>query len=425
MEKDNKIPGENSRKADSIFNNRSGSDQYSFLSQEEIDQMWKEISSDLEIEELWGRISDDLDVVMPVRYGYSIILKSIAALIIILIGLVPVLRKAVNEIDESHPGIADMIYQSEQVTEMNLIDSEDGIRTQYAENKAIIQKWEEKTDNDYRYHPGVIIPQIQFHPDLVITTEEKIPEDKIGELSLPYFDQELTGVIIEKDRDSLKRTKSPSSGRNLTLLNESGRISAGLSMSFKNTWLLNNETFEGLRPASLNRTRIVFFPDIGINLNYSFNTNWQLQADAFFYSVTGQKYNKYESGHYISKEITLRYSTLAISARRRFPGGAWFPSGTTFGAQAGIYLSVLQQADLRKDLEIKDIGSQFQGFDIGLRLGGEIELPLTKNLSVAPGISLSLGFPNIYNDNDKIPGYLKRTRNGSEGFCFSFYYHFN
>jgi len=196
-------------------------------------------------------------------------------------------------------------------------------------------------------------------------------------------------------------------------------------MSFKNTWLLNNETFEGLRPASLNRTRIVFFPDIGINLNYSINTNWQLQADAFFYSVTGQKYNKYESGHYISKEITLRYSTLAISARRRFPGGAWFPSGTTFGAQAGIYLSVLQQADLRKNLEIKDIGSQFQGFDIGLRLGGEIELPLTKNLSVAPGISLSLGFPNIYNDNDKIPGYLKRTRNGSEGFCFSFYYHFN
>ena len=169
MEKDNKIPGENSRKADSIFNNRSGSDQYSFLSQEEIDQMWKEISSDLEIEELWGRISDDLDVVMPVRYGYSIILKSIAALIIILIGLVPVLRKAVNEIDESHPGIADMIYQSEQVPVMNLIDSEDGLRTEYAENKNIIQKGEEKTDNDYRYHPGVIVPQIQFHPDLVRT----------------------------------------------------------------------------------------------------------------------------------------------------------------------------------------------------------------------------------------------------------------
>ena len=105
MEKDNKIPGENRRKADTIFNNRSGSDQYSFLSQEEIDQMWKEISSDLEIEELWVRISDDLDVVMPERYRYSIILKSIAALIIILIGLVPVLRKAVNEIDESHSGI--------------------------------------------------------------------------------------------------------------------------------------------------------------------------------------------------------------------------------------------------------------------------------------------------------------------------------
>jgi len=425
LEKDNNISGESSSKADAIFNNRSGSDQYSVLSQEEIDQIWEEISSDLEIEELWGRISDNLDVVIPERSRYSIIAKSVAALIIILIGMVPVLRKAMNEIDQSHHGIADIIYQVEQAPVMNLIDSQEGIGIHHAENKSTVQNAEEKTTSDYRHYPGVTISDIQFHPDLVITTEEKILENKKGELSLPYIDPELAGRFIEINRDSLKKTRSLTSGINLTVLNEIGRISCGLSMSFKNTWLLNNETFEGLRPASLTRTRFVFFPDLGLNLNYSFNSNWQLQAEAFFYSVTGQKYNKYESGHYISKEITLRYSTIAISARRRFPGSSWFPSGMSFGAQAGFYFSVLQQADLRKDLNIKDIRSQFHGFDIGLRLAGEIELPLSENYSIAPGISVSLGFPNIYNDNDKIPGYLRRTRNGNEGFYFSFYYHFN
>jgi len=93
--------------------------------------------------------------------------------------------------------------------------------------------------------------------------------------------------------------------------------------------------------------------------------------------------------------------------------------------QAGIYLSVLQQADLRKNTNLEKIGSQYQGFDLGLKLGGEIELPVTNYLSVAPGLFFSLGIPNIYKGYGDIPGYMRRTRNGNESLHITFYYHFN
>ncbi len=192
---------------------------------------------------------------------------------------------------------------------------------------------------------------------------------------------------------------------------------------FKNSWLLNNETLDGLKSESLTTTEIVFFPDVGLSLSYSLNKNWLLQADGLIFSNTGQKYLGYYYGHYSRKEITLRYSTFALSVKYKNIGKEFSKHRSSINLLGGGYLSVLHSVNRKINFETENISSQYRKFDLGIRLGGEFELQILDQLSVAPGLFISLGIPNIYKGNSNIPDYLRRTHTGSAEFHLAFYFH--
>jgi hypothetical protein len=90
---------------------------------------------------------------------------------------------------------------------------------------------------------------------------------------------------------------------------------------------------------------------------------------------------------------------------------------------AGNYISVLHNVSQLEITDISNIVSQYKKYDFGIRLGTEFETQLTDHLSLAPGLFVSLGIPNIYKGTVSIPGYLRKTRNGSEGIRITIYYH--
>ena len=264
----------------------------------------------------------------------------------------------------------------------------------------------------------------------------------IGKSNIPPTlfpgDPESIQVLSRSDFDSLKINNNYSATGFSMQQIDRGRISGGLITLFKNTWLLNNETFDGFNSESLNSSVIEFFPDFGLSLNYSLNKTWSFQADGFFSSNTGQEYLEYYYGHYSRKKITLNYSRIDLAVKHKFTGNGNLIPRFSINVLAGGYISFLHYAHQKRNkvytipenngtinMDLENIGSQYGKFDFGIRLGGEFELQILDQLSLAPGLFLSIGIPNIYKGTSTIPGYLRRTHNGSAEFHLAFYYHFD
>jgi hypothetical protein len=444
-----KISDNYRKQIDAILDNQSDHNSYNSLSQEESDEIWEEISVEMDIDEVWNSISSDLDNIIPSDSVSGIFVKSIAAFLIILIGMIPV-KKLIPDPVITQPDILVETKQNGQSTELIPInkpgDSNTGEQLRVDIRPSVVSSSTGSEESNR------ITPEENNWPDLNQETLIPLSNENIP-LSLSSSNTADSNLVVSSDRikveisgipvvlfpdDQEKTELFPKTNPDRLIINdnlsaagfsspstERGKISGGLITMFKNTWLLNHETFDGLKPESLTTTEIVFHPDVGLSVNYSLNKNWVLQADGFFFSNTGQEYFGYYYGHYTRKEITLRYSTFALSAKYKFTGRGSIMHRYSVNLLAGSYLSFLHYADQQINTELENIGSQYRKFDFGIRLGGEFELHIFDQLSLAPGLFMSIGLPNIYKGTDNIPGYFRTTHNGNAGFQLAIYYHFN
>jgi hypothetical protein len=446
-ERDN-ITDKYCQQIDGLLDNQLSNYPFNSLIQEEMEEIWEGISTELDIGEAWGNISADLDIIMPVDSDSGIIIKSVAAALIILIGLIPVNKI----IPYSFFTREDIIIDNTQLEKpygtiiknsplnYNLGQQVKDDKSPALTGSSVKGEYNNKQTHEVTVRAAQTHETITLASNAVLSDFLSVPEKADSKLVVPI---EITPIekssvpvsLLTGNLDNLNEFSSIGSDNAKIIDNsgvvwsslpliDKGRISAGLIASYKNTWLLNHETIDGLKSESLNTTEIVFFPDIGLSLSYSLNKALWLQADGYIFSKTGQEYFDYIYGHYSRKKITLRYSTFVFSAKYKIIGIRQIIHRSSLNLLAGGYLSVLHYASQEINSDHKNIGSQYQKFDIGLRLGSEFEMSLSDQLSLAPGLFLSLGIPNIYKGNIDIPGYLKRTHNGSAGFCLAFYYHF-
>ncbi len=413
---------------------------------EELDEIWEEVSSELDIGDAWLQISSGLDKTLPPHHGPGLFQKYCAAVILILSVLIYV-EKTIPE--------PDAICQ-ETSTELKVKEQPKDLVT---------GRYSDELTGDYDSYPVVQPPasayesghtgngarpvnsnkisvgsQFEMNParDLQLTPVANVlEEDQLATLTGTYL-MERTGnqplnsqacteipvLVYIADNGSLKPGRPAATENPMHSPVKAGRFSGGVITSYKNTWLLSRETFNGLRSESLNTTELVLFPDAGLSLGYMFTEKLTIQAEAYLYSSTGQEYHDYIFGRYARKKIVLRYSTLALRTKYRITGQGFIPDRSSFSFTAGGYLSFLDDANQVINNEISKIRSDYKRYDFGIMAGGEFELNLNEYLSVAPGLNLTLGLTNIYKGTGNNPGYPGRTHNGSAGFQLSFYYHF-
>ncbi|MRS02934.1 hypothetical protein EG832_06880, partial [bacterium] len=82
---------------------------------------------------------------------------------------------------------------------------------------------------------------------------------------------------------------------------KTNRFSIGIALTEKNTWLLSQETINGLDRQDLSTTKATFLNDFGIILQYTANERWSFEGTTLLLSKTGQSYNQYIYGIYSSK----------------------------------------------------------------------------------------------------------------------------
>ena len=458
MDRNDEISDNYRHKIRELLESESEKDNLSGLNRSEADELWENISEELDIDEVWERLATGLDSVMPVLPRRRLIRISIPALVMIVLIII-----TVKDVDHF---LQPVRYEQETVTVIDGQVAEGNInnKVDYPESEkpvgTEILSVSRKSDSNIKEvtaeeetNTGLnettnSVPGNVADKDASDSSALKASTPLFSKTGFSYDNYGIPGIPfsgypenlnpgLTEIQDILQTGWNSGIPGSLYLSNNRARYSAGLITTFKNTWLLSNETLEGFKSKSENTTEIVFYPDLGLSLIYMLNDKWGLQADAFLSSNTGQDYFEYYGGHYSRKKITLNYTTAVFSVKYRVIKNN--NPVASINLLAGTSISVLHYAYLyytyekyyseneiyrKSTSEPENIGLYYRKFDLGVRLGGELEFKLSNQLSLAPGTFVSVGIPNIFKGSEDIPGYLKRTRNGSAEIRLGIYYHF-
>jgi hypothetical protein len=195
-------------------------------------------------------------------------------------------------------------------------------------------------------------------------------------------------------------------------------VDMGIIYSYKNTWLINYETLNGLNPEKLGNTLPTFHKDIGISSTLLLRERHLIGLDLMIKSEAGQNYEQYINASYLRRNIQLNYSKLQgyyIWNRGRIPGQLL----------TGGYLARLYLGEESRGEEIITISDNYSNYDYGLMVGYQLNIFLQNKLIVRPGFSLNYNLVNIFRGDELTPGYLKDTRNVAAGFKVSLSYRFS
>ncbi len=191
----------------------------------------------------------------------------------------------------------------------------------------------------------------------------------------------------------------------------------GISLSFNNSWIINDETLAGLNPESLTDTRLSYAPEIGISAMLASRKGQRIELELFLFSEQKQAYNQYINARYQEKELTLAYQKAHIS---------WYVPIKIFPGRLGIgaFGSHLSGASETIGSVRRDVTEEYNRFDYGLSLDYKLEFAMTDRLIFSPAFRIQYSLPNIFKGNSSIPGEFRRTRNASAGINLGIHYRF-
>lgn len=193
--------------------------------------------------------------------------------------------------------------------------------------------------------------------------------------------------------------------------------SLGISLSYNNSWIINDETLAGLDPGSLTDTRLSYAPEIGISAMMASTKGHRIEMELFLLSEQKQAYKQYINASYQEKQLTLAYQKVHFTWHipiKVFPGRIGF----------GIFGSHLSGAKEQIGQTERIVTDEYNRFDYGLSLDYKLELAMTDRLIFTPAFRMQYSLPNSFRGNPSIPGEFRPTRNASAGINLGIYYRF-
>lgn len=415
-------------------------DYYNWLRKVEVteaDSVWEDIQYELDFADTWKNISNELDRVAPVGSGSlkgSLIKTAVITTTMLFFLLVPTKRLDDPGVrhDQNTFSNAPLTGNTDVSPSINMPDGQN--TTQYespfemvteqggvetVQKDALVEKSTAETTGK---------PAIEHQPVNIIATD--IPSEKSGSgnfvrqpalvfnnINNRKFISDINpwGKINGSFLPFNYATESYRSGRTRSTLK---LMDLGIIYSYKNTWLINYETLNGLNPEKLGNTLPTFHKDIGVSTTLLLMERHFIGLDLMIKSEAGQNYEQYINASYLRRNIQLNYSKLQgyyIWNRGRIPGQLL----------TGGYLAMLNLGEERRGEEIITISDNYSNYDYGLMLGYQLSIFLQDKLIVRPGLRLNYNLVNIFRGDELTPGYLKDTRNVAAGFEISVSYRFS
>jgi hypothetical protein len=370
----------------------------------EDDAVWNEIQDELDFIETWDNISARLDEFKPQR-GRVIpmfYLKMIAAAAAILLLLFFPVRYLVERAD--HPAVVSELSGVTEETEGITSDELTLLEAAKTEEVEVVHGIAPLAP------PASIIvdkslPSYSSNDELALSKMQSLPPD--ASVLLTSSDATLSNLKETDFNISPEHDQYP--GFSVRV------VEVGLVYGYKNTWLLNHETRNGLNPGKLGNTLPTFHQDIGGSSSLMVNNRHLIGLEFLWKSEAGQKYQQYINASYVERNILLDYLKLQafyIWEHDGFPGQAIF----------GGYVGRLTAAEELVDKTRLNVGDSYSNLDFGLLAGYQLNFALKNRFMVKPGLRVSYNLVNIFEGNDITPSYYKRTNNLSASFNISLSY---
>lgn len=384
--------------------------------------VWERIEDELDFMETWDNISAQLDEVAPqkerVVFMRYVKILSVAAAIVLLM-LLPV-KYLLNEDVQS-------IMFPEQLVEIGE-DSRSGSKIEVLPQTDITKINDRQTD----VSPTVVLnkPTSAYATDdstrEIERTEElsAIPLVRISEpgsvemVSSLSFDSNLYLasnhiVVPEFFQAPIPINSEPekSSGFYFRVLD------VGLVYGYKNTWLLNYETYNGFNPTKLGNTLPTFHQDIGASSTFQFNHKYKVGVEFLWRSEVGQNYQQYINASFIDRSVNLTYSKLQAFYH-------WNGKNLRGEAVFGGYLARLSMAEEIHEETRFIVDNNYTNMDYGLVAGYQYSIALGNAIVLKPGVRVNFNLINIFKGDDMMPSRFKRTNNLAASFNISLSYRF-
>ncbi|HCX99768.1 MAG TPA: hypothetical protein DG754_06470 [Bacteroidales bacterium] len=377
---------------------------------DESDSVWEEVQYELDFIETWDNISAQLDEVKPQKgkvFAMRYLKPFAAAAAVILLMLLPVkyltdevtqttiiseqyneasnteklesnqtalLKEGEKGVDKSHTMENVIPPVNHSTINVSTFDTENGqialVESSDSENKSL--------DND-----EIVFDRIQVRP--FDSSHLLASNDAV----LPSFTKNQAPAYSEPDK---------SSGFTFRV------VEVGLVYGYKNTWLLNYETLNGLDPKKLGNTLPTFHQDIGASSTLEFNNRHQIGLEFLWKSETGQNYQQYINASFVDKNINLNYLKFQAFYYwdfRKIPGHAIL----------GGYIARLAMAEEQQEKVRFSIDDSYSNLDYGLLAGYQFNIALGNRIIIKPSVRVTYNLINIFRGDDIMPSHFKKTKN--------------
>jgi len=388
--------------------------------------LWTDISRKLLVEEAWDNIAATLEKDTQKKGFWYFGLRAAAVAALISFGILSLWLLSPGD---SEPRLAEEIHTTPAPpTGSESADPAENLppftgETQSRETELAEYSQPLTEPEDITEHQQIFSLEKQYLPALASIPDPIQPQtlqpEENGNLALePFLKRPLQ--IDWDDVNLSEGIVTPAFSKGIT---PPGSFSLGITTAIKNTWLINNETFEGFDRLNHNRTDLKFYPDIGINLHYQHTHRWGLETGLFFSSSTGQTYRQYIHGKFTHRSISLNYLQWEFMASHTTGNRMFQNTGSVrLKNMLGFYTSIMNSATEVIENDHFDIKPLYSGLDYGLVLGQYLQWQPARRVVFAPGIHVKWGLTDIYKGDTNLPINFSNTYNRSIEFRLKIYY---
>ncbi len=212
-------------------------------------------------------------------------------------------------------------------------------------------------------------------------------------------DNQLLDFLIHQSLNDSIHKKSTNDNKHATV---APLFIVGASFANANTWLLNNDTYTGLRAGTLNQALFSFGKSYNIFLGYNLSNKYCLQTEWVVNNVHNQQYIDYTNGHHVNRNLEADYTQLNMVMKKKnevyYLGGKLH---TSFNYLAGLNYSYVKSFTQKTDETISSVKNEYQNNQYGVILGLEYQIYISPSWIICTGIRTNIGLQNIYKGNDK------------------------
>jgi len=230
-------------------------------------------------------------------------------------------------------------------------------------------------------------------------------------------------LIYQKINDSV-HTKN--TGANTFEATDAHSFIIGVAFASANTWLLNNDTYNGLKAGTLNRTLFSYGKSYAVLVGYNLSNKYCLQTEWVINNTHNQQYVDFKQGHQVSRDLKVDYTQLNVLMKKK---NEMYHFGnklkTSFNFLAGLNYSYVKSFTEQTDESVNSIKNNYKNNQYNLILGLEYQVFIRQSWIISSGIRTNIGLQNIYKGTSTVPSAFNKTYDSSIGLNIGIGYKIN